>query len=247
MPAEDYTITNCTMLSGHGGVVIGSEMSGDVKKIVISNCVFDGTDRGIRIKTARGRGGVVEDIRVSNIVMKNICEQAFTMDMQYSKTKPEPVSERTPKFRNIHFSNITADTKTAGFINGLEEMPVENVSFTDIQVDCASGFLIRQAKGISFHQVTVNAKDGVAINASDVSDLEIDGLRSNLIRNNIPLIAMNQVEQGYIHNCSIFGATEFIHLKGSKTKNILSRWNQLGKEMKPLVKENEVVENIISE
>ena len=51
--AENYTITNCTMLSGHGGVVIGSEMSGSVRKITISNCVFDGTDRGIRIKTAR--------------------------------------------------------------------------------------------------------------------------------------------------------------------------------------------------
>ena len=60
VPAENYVITNCTMLSGHGGVVIGSEMSGDVRKITISNCVFDGTDRGIRIKTARGRGGVVE-------------------------------------------------------------------------------------------------------------------------------------------------------------------------------------------
>jgi len=76
-PAQNYTITNCTMLSGHGGVVIGSEMSGGVKNIVISNCIFDGTDRGIRIKTTRGRGGIVEDIRVDNIIMKNIKEQAF--------------------------------------------------------------------------------------------------------------------------------------------------------------------------
>ena len=65
MPAQNYTITNCTMLSGHGGVVIGSEMSGGVKNITISNCVFDGTDRGIRIKTTRGRGAAVEDIRVA--------------------------------------------------------------------------------------------------------------------------------------------------------------------------------------
>ena len=76
-PTQNYTITNCTMLSGHGGVVIGSEMSGGVKNIVISNCIFDGTDRGIRIKTTRGRGGTVEDIRVDNIIMKNIRDQAF--------------------------------------------------------------------------------------------------------------------------------------------------------------------------
>src|SRR6476620_2669089 len=93
-PAENYTITNCTMLAGHGGVVIGSEMSGGVKKITISNCIFDGTDRGIRIKSARGRGGVVEDIRVDNVVMKNIKEQAIVLDMEYSKVPPEPVSER---------------------------------------------------------------------------------------------------------------------------------------------------------
>ena len=72
VPDEDITITNCTMLAGHGGVVIGSEMSGGVRKVVISNCVFDGTDRGIRIKSTRGRGGVVEDIQVDNIVMRNI-------------------------------------------------------------------------------------------------------------------------------------------------------------------------------
>src|SRR5215207_8201128 len=128
MPAENYTITNCTMLSGHGGVVIGSEMSGGVRKIVISNCVFDGTDRGIRIKTARGRGGIVEERRVDNIIMKNIKEQAIVLDMQYAKTKEEPVSERTPQFKNIHFSNITAQTNQAIFINGLSEMPVENIT-----------------------------------------------------------------------------------------------------------------------
>ena len=102
-PTENVTITNCTMLSGHGGVVIGSEMSGGIKKITISNCVFDGTDRGIRIKSARGRGGIVEDIRVDNVVMNTIKEEAFIMDLFYDKSNAvEPVSERTPIFRNIH-------------------------------------------------------------------------------------------------------------------------------------------------
>src|SRR5690606_26462533 len=88
IPAENYTITNCTMLRGHGGVVIGSEMSGGVKNIAITNCIFDGTDRGIRIKSARGRGGVVEDIRVSNIIMRNIRDQAIVLNTQYAKTDP---------------------------------------------------------------------------------------------------------------------------------------------------------------
>jgi polygalacturonase len=96
VPTENITITNCTMLDGHGGVVIGSEMSGGVKRVTISNCVFEGTDRGIRLKTMRGRGNVVEDIRVSNIVMKNIVKEGIVLNMRYAKTDPEPVSERTP-------------------------------------------------------------------------------------------------------------------------------------------------------
>lgn len=76
---ENITITNCVMLSGHGGVVIGSEMSGGVRRVTISNCVFDGTDSGIRLKSSRGRGGVVEELRVDNIVMKNIQRNAFIL------------------------------------------------------------------------------------------------------------------------------------------------------------------------
>lgn len=101
------------MLSGHGGVVIGSEMSGSVRKVTISNCVFDGTDRGIRIKSTRGRGGVVEDIRVSNVVMSNIKQEAVVLNLKYSKMPAEPKSERTPIFRNVHISGMTVtDIKT---------------------------------------------------------------------------------------------------------------------------------------
>ena len=107
------------MLHGHGGVVIGSEMSGGVKKIAISNCVFEGTDRGIRIKTTRGRGGIVEDVSVSNIVMKDIRGEAITLNMFYSDVPPEPVSERTPRFRNIHISGVTGDAEQAGVLLGL--------------------------------------------------------------------------------------------------------------------------------
>ncbi|MCD0489331.1 glycoside hydrolase family 28 protein [Pedobacter sp. MC2016-14] len=175
-PAQNYTITNCTMLSGHGGVVIGSEMSGDVKMITISNCVFDGTDRGIRIKTARGRGGVVEDIRVDNIVMKNIRQQAIVLDMQYAKSEVEPVSERTPRFRNIHFSNITAQANQAGFINGIEEMPIENITFNNMNIDAKRGFTIREAKNIRFQQFQITSEIGPAIDAKNVKQFTIDGV-----------------------------------------------------------------------
>jgi polygalacturonase len=177
-PAQNYTITNCTMLSGHGGVVIGSEMSGGVKNIVISNCVFDGTDRGIRIKTARGRGGVVEDIRVDNIIMKNIRDQAIVLDMEYARVPAEPVSERTPQFRNIRLSNITAYTKTAMYINGLDEMPVQEISLHDVYFEAENGITIRKAKDIELHKVRINVKKGSPLVTENVQDLRVDGLTS---------------------------------------------------------------------
>ena len=79
---ENITISNCQMLHGHGGVVLGSEMSGDIRNVTISNCIFQDTDRGIRLKSRRGRGGVIEDIRVNNLIMDNvICP--FTLNLYY--------------------------------------------------------------------------------------------------------------------------------------------------------------------
>ncbi|NLL71118.1 MAG: glycoside hydrolase family 28 protein [Epulopiscium sp.] len=146
VPCENIVITNCTMVHGHGGVVIGSEMSSGIRNITISNCVFEGTDRGIRLKTRRGRGGVVEDIRVTNIIMKKVfCP--FVLNLYYfcgkgGKDKfvwdknPYPVTKATPAFRRIYFSNITAlDVQAAaGFIYGLPEMPIEDIGFENISI-----------------------------------------------------------------------------------------------------------------
>ncbi len=228
-PAEDYTITNCTMLSGHGGVVIGSEMSGDVKKIVISNCVFDGTDRGIRIKTARGRGGVVEDIRVDNIVMKNIKDQAIVLDMEYSKAKPEAVSERTPQFRNIRMSNITAYTKKAMYINGLEEMPVSEISLNDVVFEAETGIVIKNANDIELHNVRVNTKTGSALSAEKTTRLDIDGLTTAKPIDAVPVVKLINVQDVLLRNCWLFAGTKiFATVNGAETKNVKLSNNEAG-------------------
>ena len=158
-PNENITITNCTMLAGHGGVVIGSEMSGGVKKVVISNCVFDGTDRGIRIKSTRGRGGVVEDIQINNIVMRNIQEEAIVLDMLYSKMPIEPVTDRTPIFRNINISNVTgSDVLIPIKIRGLEESPISNISFTNINIDGKQKCVFQNCTNIKMKDVFVNGE-----------------------------------------------------------------------------------------
>lgn len=146
---ENITITNCTMVHGHGGVVLGSEMSGNIRNVTISNCVFQDTDRGIRLKSRRGRGGVVEDIRVSNIVMEGVmCP--FILNLYYfcgpkGKDKyvwdknPYPVTNETPMFRRIHFANITARNvqAAAGFIYGLAEQYISELTFNQVDISLA--------------------------------------------------------------------------------------------------------------
>lgn len=228
-PCENITVTNCTMLDGHGGVVIGSEMSGGVKKVTISNCVFDGTDKGIRMKTTRGRGGVVEDIRVSNIMMTNIPVGPIYLNMFYTRAPEEPVSERTPAFRNIHFSNITVKgAPVAGYILGLPERPVENVTFSNINMDAETGFQVKDAKGVAFHHVTVNTQKGPALICESTTDLEIDGFRSLTPHEDAAVISLTNIRDAYIRNCWAAPETgTFLAFKGDKSRNIFLQGNNL--------------------
>lgn len=248
MPAQNYTITNCTMLSGHGGVVIGSEMSGGVKNIVISNCVFDGTDRGIRLKTTRGRGGAIEDIRVDNIIMKNIRDQAFVMDMEYSRTEKEPVSERTPQIRNIRISNVTGYTKQACYINGLDEMPVDNISFHDIFLQAETGFVIRKATNIELHNVTVNTQKGSAVIADQVQGLELDAVKTTKPLTGIPVLLLSNTTNAFISNCRPGpGTSVFLQLKGNATDKILLKGNSLELAERAIESSDEVKGSVIQQ
>jgi polygalacturonase len=202
-PCENITITNCTMLAGHGGVVIGSEMSGGVKKVTISNCVFDGTDTGIRMKASRGRGGVVEEIRVDNIIMSNIKKNAFIFDLYYDGVSPqEPVSERTPIFRNIHISNITGNSaRSIGYIKGLEEMPIEELSFSNINLTAKDGFSAKTARNIQFHNVDFTVEKGASFSFTDCSDIVLDNVRSKRPIKGKAIVSVINTNNLFINNC----------------------------------------------
>ena len=237
VPCQNITITNCTMLSGHGGVVIGSEMSGSVRKVTISNCIFDGTDRGIRLKSSRERGGIVEEIRVDNIVMKNIQRQAFTFDLFYDKSLPEgPVTEKTPCFRNIHISNVTAtDVKQAGLILGINEMPIENLTFNNININAEIGFDIQTAKNIEFHNVTINTTKGSSWQVKGATDMIFDNVKSNSAITGTPVISLENVKNSFIYNCFPLYSTDiFAQVKGDETEGIFFQNNNLIKAVTPI-------------
>ncbi|CAH1212551.1 hypothetical protein PAECIP111892_03775 [Paenibacillus auburnensis] len=204
IPCENISIMNCTMIHGHGAVVLGSEMSGDIRNVTISNCVFKETDRGIRMKSRRGRGGIIEDIRVSNIVMDGvICP--FTINLYYfcgpkGKEKyvwdknPYPVTVETPAVRRIHFANITARNvhAAAGFLYGLAEQYVSEISFTSVDISMAQnavpghpdmmtgidnmnnrGFFLGNVRDVQFHQVTVENHEGPAFYVENGENVQV--------------------------------------------------------------------------
>lgn len=141
VPAEKVRVRGCTVLSAHGGVVIGSETAGGIKDITVENCIFDGTDRGVRIKTRRGRGGIIHDLSFKNIVMKdNLCP--FVINMYYGcgtddqglfSLKKLPITEETPEIYGVKIEGCVATGcgSSAGLIVGLPERPVFDCEIKD--------------------------------------------------------------------------------------------------------------------
>lgn len=238
IPCENITITNCTMLSGHGGVVIGSEVSGDVRKVVISNCVFDGTDRGIRLKSTRGRGGIVEEIRVSNIVMKNIQKEAIIMNLMYSKMDPEPVSERTPVFRNIHISNLTGtEVNKAIEVVGLEEMPVSDISFSNINIQSKQGATIENAKNVTLKDIRIDTSSPFKIAHSE--NVMLNNVWTGTPDNEKPLITVQDSKDLIIQGCfPMAGNRSFLRLDG-KNEGVVLMNNYLKRIGEVLDKQSE--------
>jgi hypothetical protein len=147
--------------------------------------------------------------------------------MYYSKTEHEPVSERTPVFRNIHFSGITGNAKQAGFLLGLDEMPISNISFTDIRINGEIGFTVKDAEDISFHNVQMNASQGSALAIEKGKYIEINSLSSNSPLANTPVIKLNDVEQVSIMNCFQPRETDIFIQQSQSCKDIVIQNNVL--------------------
>jgi polygalacturonase len=221
-------------------VVIGSETSGGVKNISIANCVFDGTDRGIRIKSARGRGAYIEDIRVANIVMRNIRDEALVITTFYEKSNPETVTERTPVFRNIHINGVTGDARIAADLSGLTEMPLDDISISDFHIDANIGIGMVDVKNVGLHNVTINVKKGPVLVASHADGLEIDGLRTVSKDATQVLARLSSVKNVFIHGCSVFEASkEVIQVTQDSANQLQLEGNHFGKGVLPVIVKSE--------
>ena len=149
MPCEEIEIAWCAMLDGHGGVTIGSEMAGGVRHVRVHHCWMRGNDRGLRIKSRRGRGkfAVVDDIRFEDIRMEGV-KMPLVVNCMYfcdpdghsafvQSRDPRPVDDTTPTIGSIVFERVRAVgcQACAGYILGLPERPVESVTVRDCSFD----------------------------------------------------------------------------------------------------------------
>jgi len=190
-PTENVIVDNCIVFKGHGGFVVGSEMSGGVRNVSVSNCKFMGTDVGLRFKSTRGRGGVVENIYINNISMFDITNDSFLFDLYYggksasesledgdeNNSKPEmmPVNETTPVFRNIYVKNIVSrNARRAMFFNGLPEMNITNIHVENAHISSLLGAEISESNGIILKNIHIDPKQGPALILNNVKNLKVE-------------------------------------------------------------------------
>ncbi len=237
IPSENIVITNCVFARGHGAVGIGSETSGGVRDVTVSNCVCEGTDRGLRFKTARSRGNVVENFRASNFVMRGVGD-AISVTMLYNASDPrtaQPVDEGTPTFRNFHLSDIVAtDVKRAALIEGLPEMPIQGLSVNNFVVNGAGiGITCSNVSGMIFDNIQVRAAKGAALEASNVRGLEIYRFANQNPQKDQPSIRLEKVKDGLVQSCAaVEGTGTFLEVKGPDVQEISLIANRLARATK---------------
>ena len=214
-PTQNGLIRNNIVYKAHGGFVIGSEMSGGARNIFLENCTFIGTDKGLRFKSVRGRGGVVENIYARNIFMKDIVSEAIFFDMYYfvkfatdgARDTTPVVNPGTPVFRNMEFNNIICNGAKKGiFIRGLPEMPIQNIRIVNATLSAEHGAELIDASGISLENVQLTpSASGAVVSMENSINITINGLK-------------------YPDN-----KTAIVQLKGPRTKGVLIKASGLSK------------------
>ncbi len=160
--SENIVVQNCKMVDGHGGVVIGSEISAGVRNVFVENCIMDSPnlDRAIRIKTNSKRGGLIENIHVRNIEVGQVKEALLKINMFYGVYGNQS-GEFIPEIQNITLENITV--KKAGYygilVKGYKESPIKNVTLKNIIIENADVALsIENAENFKFIDTYINGE-----------------------------------------------------------------------------------------
>ena len=194
-PTENVIVRRVRATAGHGGITIGSDMSGGVRNVFVHDCHYDGPSAGIRFKAARGRGGVVEQVHVQNITMGRIPGDAIQLTTEYP-TFVLP-NGSPPVFRDITIRDVTCQqAKTAVRMSGLPDSALKNIHLEDVTINADEGFCCSVGNGIRLINLRVTPRLGPVLSLRDSQQVLIQGL----------------------HNAD--GASVFLDLRGRQTRDI---------------------------
>ena len=162
IPSKNIIVQNCKMIDGHGGVVMGSEISAGVNNVFVENCIMDSPnlDRAIRIKTNSRRGGVVEGIYVRNLEIGTVKECVLRATMTYNVYGSQ-IGNFIPVIRNINLENITVKNggKYGILADGYKESPVENITFKNVVIQKVDSiYSLKNVKNVNFINTYINGK-----------------------------------------------------------------------------------------
>jgi polygalacturonase len=239
-PAEDITITNCTVHHAHGAVTIGSETSGSVRNVVASSITVVDAENGARIKSERGRGGVVDNIRFDNWTMRNVGEGiVVTSYYQMEGETPlgeQPVSKTTPIFRNIAMSHMTIDgAKHVLDIDGIPEMPLQSLRFEDIVGKGEVGVTANYTDDLELHHVLIDAAKGPVYEVTHATNLVLDDVSSRHPVAGEPVIRLSKSAGAMVRNSPAFAGTEiFLSIDKGEAKSVFLDGNVLGNAKTPV-------------
>jgi hypothetical protein len=228
LPSEDILVSGCHLFhTGGSGFAIGSEAAGGVRNVVVEGCVIQDCITGLHYRSPRGRGGVVENIRVSNVVidgaskvgikLSNFWDSVrmdgpFGLGAREGRKNPEtarsralPVGEGTPTFREFVFSGLTlGKMEGVAMVEGLPERFITGVRFQDITLaEGVTGIACTLADDVTISNLTVNTLETPAVDAREVQRLEIYRLRCRHPQKKVPLVWLEDVTGALVHGCDV--------------------------------------------
>ncbi len=169
-PAENILVEHSIFRYGHGGVAMGSEMSGGIRNVTIADCIMEADNWApIRFKSQPSRGGVVENITYRDLVL-NGTRQAFEFNMEWRMVPPlKAPSDPLPLVRNVRIINVSGTVTEAGFIHGLPDSPIENVTFENCNIKAVRGLRVENVRNLDLSGLEIQTEEGESVIRRNIS------------------------------------------------------------------------------
>ena len=179
-PTENVVMRHCSSKRGHGGLVIGSEMSGDVRNVYMHDCEFEGTDRALRIKSRADRGGVVENVWVENITVRDMKYEVVILNMDYTADRNATITRKPPVFRNINVRNVTGTGAPVAIrITGMEDSAIRELRFENVAITSTRGVIASHVQDVIFENVSITPAQGPAFDLTNAQRITLRGARAS--------------------------------------------------------------------